>query len=292
MARVEDRFERTLSVSGRTKLIVEAGSGDIRIERGADDKVFVHARVFVHALTRDQARELVEKIKADPPIAIEDNTVKIGDLSRYRESISWPFGPSISIDFDIQAPYETEADLDSGSGDQTVRDIRGPVRAEAGSGDIEVTGIEGEVTVSTGSGDIKVVGAAKVSAKAGSGDIELRQIAGDVKIDVGSGDVTLHEIGGSVQIDTGSGDIQAESGLGAGTRWQLETSSGDVTVSLPAEARFALVVETSSGKIETDFPLTVTGKLSRRALRGTVGESPSAQINIETSSGDIQIKKR
>lgn len=292
MARIEDRFERTLSVSAPTRLIVETGSEDVHVRRGSDGAVSVQGRVFIHALNRQQARELAEKIKADPPIEVMGNTVKIGDLDKYREGISWPFGPFVSIDFEIQVPYETEVELDSGSGDQVVSGIRGPVRAEAGSGDLEITGVEREVAVSTGSGDIKVVGAAQVSAKAGSGDVKLSKIVGNVQIDVGSGDVALQEIDGSIQIDTGSGNIRVDSGLGSGVRWQLETSSGDVTVSLPAEARFALVAETSSGEIETDFPLTVAGKLNKRALRGTVGESLNAEINIETSSGDIRIKKQ
>ncbi|MDW8141807.1 MAG: DUF4097 family beta strand repeat-containing protein, partial [Candidatus Bipolaricaulota bacterium] len=104
--------------------------------------------------------------------------------------------------------------------------------------------------------------------------------------------VVLQEIGGNIDVDTGSGDIRIDSGLGTGVRWQLETSSGDVSISLPADARFALAVETSAGDIEVDFPLTVTGKLSKHELRGTVGDSPSAQINIETSSGDVRIQKR
>jgi len=79
--------------------------------------------------------------------------------------------------------------------------------------------------------------------------------------------------------------------LGAGVRWQLETSSGDVLVTVPAEARFAITAETSSGDIEIDFPLTVSGQPSKRAVRGTVGESPEAEIEIKTSSGDIRIKK-
>ncbi|MDW8110621.1 MAG: DUF4097 family beta strand repeat-containing protein [Candidatus Bipolaricaulota bacterium] len=292
MARLEDRFERTLSVSGPVKLMVETGSGDIQVRRGAEGTLVVQGRVFIHALSRDQAHELAAKIKSDPPIEVSGNTVKVGDLSKYRESISWFLGPFLGIDFDIQVPYETEAKIDSGSGDQLIRDIRGPVRAEAGSGDIHIAHIEREVTVDTGSGNIAVVGSAKVSADAGSGDIELREIAGDVQIDVGSGDVVLQEIGGNIDVDTGSGDIRIDSGLGTGVRWQLETSSGDVSISLPAEARFALAVETSSGDIEVDFPLTVTGKLSKHELRGTVGDSPSAQIKIETSSGDVRIQKR
>lgn len=293
MARIEDRFERTLPVSGPVKLVVHTGSGDVHICRGAEGTVLVQGRFSIWAFSRQHVHELAEKIKSDPPIEVVGNTIKIGDLSKYSEGL-WSLGPffSVYLDFGIQVPYETEVEAHSGSGDQKIVGIRGPVRAQAGSGDIEITNIEREVTVSTGSGDIAVSGAAKVSAKAGSGDVKLNAIAGDVTIEVGSGDVMLQEIGDAITASTGSGNIHVDSGLGSSARWQLETSSGDVTISLPSDARFALAAETSSGDIEVDFPLTVTGKLSKRELRGAVGESPSAEISIETSSGDIRIGKR
>lgn len=295
MAKIEDSFETTLDISGPIKLIVDTGSGDIRVSRGQDDKVFVSSRFIVRAPSEEDARELADKIKEDPPIEIEGNTIKIGDLSKYRNGFgvfNWFINKSIAMSFDIQVPYATEAELDSGSGDQSVSGIRGPVSVDAGSGDVDINGIEREVVADTGSGHIKVIGAASVDADAGSGHITLGEISGDAKVDVGSGDVSLENIGGDVRVDTGSGDIKIDSSLGRGVQWRLDTGSGGVLLTLPADARFAIAAETSSGEIEIDFPLTVSGKIRKRELRGAVGESPEAEIRIETSSGDIQIKKR
>lgn len=278
----EDTFQTTLDVSGPIKLIVETGSGDIRVTRGQDDKVFVSSRFVVRAPDEEDARELADRIKEDPPIEIEGNTIKIGDLSKYQKgfrvggiSLSWLFNTSISMSFDIQVPYDTEAELDSGSGDQNVSGIRGPVSVDAGSGDVDINGIERAVVADTGSGHIM-----------------LSEISGDAKVDVGSGDVSLENIGGDIRVDTGSGDIKIESSLGRGVQWRLDTGSGNVVLILPADARFEIAAETSSGEIEIDFPLTVSGKIRRRELRGAVGESPDAEISIETSSGDIEIKKK
>jgi hypothetical protein len=149
MAKIEGMFERALAVRGPTKLIVRTGSGDVQLSRGEEDKVLVRAHFVVRALRGQQAQDLAEKIKADPPIEVVGNTITIGDLSKYAEGGLW-FFPSIAMDFEIEAPYETEAELDSGSGDQRIRGIRGPVRAEAGSGDLEITGIEREVTARCG----------------------------------------------------------------------------------------------------------------------------------------------
>lgn len=291
----EDSFQTTLDVSGPIKLIVDTGRGDIRVTHGQDDKVFVSSRFIVRAPDEEDARELADRIKEDPPIEIEGNTIKLGDLSKYKNGFGvfgWFFNTSISMSFDVQVPYDTEAELDSGSGDQTVSGIRGPVSVDAGSGDVEINGIEKEAVADTSSGHIKVTGAAKVDADAGSGHVMLSEISGDAKIDVGSGDVSLENIGGDIQVDTGSGDIKIDSALGRGIQWRLDTGSGDVLLMLPADARFVIAAETSSGEIEVDFPLTVSGKLRKRELRGAVGESPEAEIRVETSSGDIKIKKK
>jgi len=277
MAKIEDTFQTTLDVSGPIKLIVDTGSGDIRVTGGQEDKVFVSSRFIVQAPRENDARELADRIKEDPPIEIEGNTIKIGDLSKYKNGFGvfeWFFSKSIAMSFDIQVPHDTEAELDSGSGD------------------VEINRIEREVIADTGSGHIKVTGAARVDADAGSGHVTLSEISGDAKVDVGSGDVSLQNIGGGVRVDTGSGDIKIESSLGRGVQWRLDTGSGDVLLLLPEDARFEISAETSSGEIEIDFPLTVTGKIRKRELRGAVGESPEAEIRIETSSGDIRIKKR
>ncbi len=248
----EDSFETTLDISGPIKLIVDTGSGDIRVSRGQEDKVFISSRFIVWAPSEEDARELAERIKEDPPIEIEGNTIKIGDLSKYKNGFGFFdrfFNRSIAMSFDIQVPYDTEAELDSGSGDQTVSGIRGPVSADAGSGDVEINGIEREVVADTGSGHIKVTKAARVDADTGSGHVILSDISGDAKVDVGSGDVSLENIGGDVRVDTGSGDIKIDSGLGRGVQWRLDTSSGDVLLILPSDARFAIAAETSSGEI-------------------------------------------
>ena len=71
--------------------------------------------------------------------------------------------------------------------------------------------------------------------------------------------------------------------------WSLEASSGGITVELPPEASFELDARTGSGSIDTERPLTVTGRVSRKSLRGSVG-SGGPRLEVETSSGSIVIR--
>ena len=45
-----------------------------------------------------------------------------------------------------------------------------------------------------------------------------------------------------------------------------------------------------NGGIETDFPLTVTGRVSRRSLNGTIG-SGGRQLELSTVNGSIELKR-
>jgi DUF4097 and DUF4098 domain-containing protein YvlB len=48
--------------------------------------------------------------------------------------------------------------------------------------------------------------------------------------------------------------------------------------------------ETVNGTIETDFALTVSGRLSRRHLSGTIGGG-GRSLEMETVNGSIHLKK-
>ena len=291
MAKIKDSFQKTLEVKGPLRLEVETGSGDIEVRRGEEGKLLVRGEFQVRARSEEEARQIAAQIAEDPPIEVADGLVRIGDLRRYGLG-PWPFGPAVMIDFTIEAPAETAAQLRSGSGDQEVQGLRGPIRANAGSGDVEIEEAEADVAITTGSGDIRVAhirGA--VEAEAGSGDIELEGIAGRAAVEVGSGDVHLKEMESDIAVDAGSGDIVVESAIGDRVKWELEASSGDVRLRLPRDSRFKLHVETSSGEFATDFSLAVSGKVGKE-VEGQVGEEPTAMIRIATSSGDIEIRAR
>ncbi len=299
LVKIEGSFEMALNISELSKLIVETGSGDIHIIRGEDNQIFISARFIVQAPGAETAHKLAEQLKIDPPIKQQDNIIRVGDLHNYGLGLgvscnileTWScFGASITMSFTIQVPYTTEVALDSGSGDLIVSGIRGPVHINTGSGDVEISGVEREVIAKVGSGGIKVAGAAKVNIDIGSGRVALSKIREDVKVDVGSGNVSLEDIGGDIAVSTGSGNVRLNSNLGASVRWHLSTGSGHVQLALPPDARFVITAKVSSGEIEMDFPLA--GKIRKRELRGTVGESPEAEIHIKTSSGDIRIKKK
>lgn len=288
--RVEGSFARTLTVSGPVDLEVQTGSGDIEIRIGPAGAVQVNARIRAWAWNQSDAAARVREIEADPPIEQHGSTVRVGLRRGARDGWGkWDGGDRVSISYVLTVPAETRLRARSGSGDQVLAGVRGDVDASSGSGDIRVGAAGGAVRATTGSGDIYVDGAsAGVEARTGSGDVVVNDAgSGRTGVGTGSGDVRVAGVRGPLSLHTASGDIRVE-GTPTGN-WNLAASSGDVHVVMAGNVGFDLQASSSSGRIDSDAPVTVSGRLSRRALRGQVrGGGPL--VAISTASGNITVR--
>ena len=305
MARgAEGSFERTLKVTGPVELDVTTGSGNIEIRTGDAATVRVHGIIRVHDRWGGGSEGAERKIRAledNPPIQQNGNILRIGhiddpELRRH-----------VSISYELEVPVETRLHAETGSGDQTVAGVRGPVKASTGSGNIKVSGASDETRVDTGSGDIELNSikssvfaetgsgniratgvAGAIRAHTGSGDVKFEQTSEDpVKAESGSGNVEVSGVRGSLRASTGSGNITAQ-GEPRGD-WKLDTGSGNVTMRVPSSASFSLYAHTGSGSVNTNLPITVTGKVGGHELRGKVGTGGSL-VEVGTGSGDIHIE--
>jgi DUF4097 and DUF4098 domain-containing protein YvlB len=300
---VEGHFERTLQVSGAVELDVRTGSGTIDVHTGDSSTVRVSGTIRATDGWHDSAdvEKKVRYLEANPPIEQHGNIIKIGhiedeELQRH-----------ISISYEIVAPVETRLRSSSGSGEQNVSGLRGPVEASSGSGNLRLTnigdmvrastgsghitveGAKGGVRASTGSGEILATGVAGgLHASTGSGSVTLRQTApGDVEVSTGSGNLELQGVHGTVRAQTASGNILVE-GEGQGS-WRLSTASGGVTVRLPGQQGFTLHAHTVSGSIHTARQMTVQGTFGRHELEGKVGNG-GFLLDVSTVSGNIRVE--
>lgn len=300
-AAAEGSFQRDLQVTGPVHMDLSTGSGNVEIRTGTAGQVHVTGRIRAGEWFRGNVEEKIKRIEANPPIQQNGNDIHIGRIDDPE------LRRNISISYEVVVPAETDLRVQSGSGDQKVDGIRGPlevssgsgglkisaigdrVQAETGSGDIDIDRVKGNVHAKTGSGSIDandIAGA--FEADTGSGRITLQQTApGSVRVDTGSGGMELHGVRGSLEAKAGSGDIQADgSPTGA---WNVHTGSGGVQLKLPSDAAFDLDAHTSSGSISVDHPLTVQGSVGRKEVRGRVGGG-GVPVEVETGSGDIQIQ--
>ncbi len=297
----EGSFQRTLQVTGPVHMELTTGSGNVQVRTGNSAEVQVTGRIRATEWFEGNVQEKIKRLEANPPIQQSGNTIRVGhiddpDLRR-----------NISISYEVIVPAETDLRVESGSGNQRVEGIRGPLQVSAGSGGLNISAIGDRVRAETGSGDIEIDRVqGNVRAKTGSGSIRADEIAGGFEADTGSGHISLQQTApGSVRVDTGSGGMELrgvrgslDAKAGSGTieaegsptgAWNLQTGSGTVQLKIPSDASFDLAAHTSSGSISVDQPHTVQGSIGRKEIRGKVGGG-GVPVEVETGSGDIQIQ--
>ena len=306
-AAVEGSFDRTMKVSGRVDLDVTSGSGNIYVHQGDSGSVIVKGHIRVNeglmswfsgsALSAD---EKVKRIEQNPPIEQNGNSVRIGRIQD--EALR----NNISISYDVTVPKDTSVQSHTGSGDERITDVSGPVRAnsgsgnvivsnigaevrvEAGSGDLEISNVQGRAYTQTGSGNIKATGiAGGFDARAGSGDITFEQNgSGSVRAETGSGNIRLRNVSGGVEAGAGSGDIEVNGKMASD--WRIHTGSGTVDVKLPSDARFNINAHSNSGEVEVHHPVTMQGAMKRNHIEGTVNGGGTL-LEINSGSGSIRV---
>ena len=300
-AAAEGSFQRTLQVTGPVHMDLTTGSGNVRVRTGNAGQVQVTGRIRSTEWFAGNVEEKIKRLEANPPIQQSGNSIRIGHIDNPE------LRHNISISYEVVVPAETELRVETGSGDQRVEGIRGPLEVSAGSGGMKISAIGDRVHAETGSGDIEIDRVSgNVHAKTGSGSIRADEIAGAFEADTGSGHITLQQTApGSVRVDTGSGGMELR-GLrgslnakaGSGTieaegsptgAWNLHTGSGTVQLKIPSDASFDLAAYTGSGSISVEQSHTVQGSIGRKEIRGRVGGG-GVPVEVETGSGDIQIQ--
>ncbi len=300
----EGSFDRTLKVTGPVELEVTTGSGNIDVRPGDTGSVRVHAKIRASNGWHDDspdAESRVRAIESNPPIEQDGNVIRIGhiedpELRRH-----------ISISYELEVPAETRLNSKTGSGNENINGIHGPLRAgtgsgslkissigdeveaDSGSGDIELNSVKGRARIRTGSGSIRGTGiGGGIVATTGSGSIRLEQTApGDVRVETGSGTAELSGVNGGLEARAGSGNITA-SGSPTG-EWSLHSGSGSINVHLVSQVGFDLDAHTSSGHITTAQPITVQGTIGRGSMQGKA-RGGGVRLNLETGSGNISIE--
>jgi hypothetical protein len=170
-AAVEGSFQRTLQVSGAVNLDVTTGSGSIQVHTGNSNQVQVTGHIKATEWFGD-AEAKVKRLEDNPPVQQSGNDIRVGHID------DPDLRHNISISYEIAVPAETQLRAHSGSGNQSVEGISGPLQVDTGSGELKISDVGAHVQANTGSGSI-VIDRVKgdVHAKAGSGSIRATEIA-------------------------------------------------------------------------------------------------------------------
>jgi hypothetical protein len=124
-----------------------------------------------------------------------------------------------------------------------------------------------------------------------NGGIEAAGLQSDVKVATVNGSVNI-ETSGFAQANTVNGNITCKLGSGPLTGdLAFETVNGSVTLEMPAGLHADFRGSTVNGRIDSDFAILVTGQVSRRSLRGTIGDG-GPELRVSTVNGSIRLRER
>ena len=119
----------------------------------------------------------------------------------------------------------------------------------------------------------------EVEANGLQSDVQAQTVNGSVKVAT-TGLATAATVNGSVTATMGRADWP-EGG-------DFKTVNGSITLTLPSVFDADVRADALNGSITSDFPITMTGTVSPRRLRGTVGAG-GHNLTLSTVNGSIRL---
>jgi len=137
---------------------------------------------------------------------------------------------------------------------------------------------------------VRVPAGVRLIGRTVNGDVEATRLNGPIALTTVNGSVTF-STSASGHASTVNGTIRGELGR---ADWndtlEFSTVNGSINLTLPPDLSADVKAQTVNGDISTDFPVTVTGRISRRRLEGTIG-SGGRMLSLETVNGGITLKR-
>lgn len=193
----------------------------------------------------------------------------------------------------IRAPGDARLEISGVSASIRIDgfDSRG-IEAETVSGDIEVMADADRLELIAVSGDVEFSGnARRTTAETVSGDITLKGVSGELEVSMVSGDLELSgDVFSRGQFESVSGNLELHLTLDSGARMTVESMSGDVTVYLPSDQEAEFTAQSFSGKVRSKFGQAERVKNGPGTQLNYISGDGSAQIRLESFSGDIDIR--
>jgi DUF4097 and DUF4098 domain-containing protein YvlB len=296
-----EEWTKNFDVSGAPELRVQ--TNDARIEVRSWQRSQVAARVVTEGwrIADDEVR--VSATQTGGQVGLEVHVPQF-DWQMFGNNRRW-------VRIEVTVPAKANLDLRTGDGGVSLESVEGEVRVHTGDGAVRAENLRGDVRISSGDGRIEarqLAGTLRIST--GDGAIDVRDAEGDVELSTGDGRIDalgMHAAlraktnDGRVSVDGRFNRLELRSGDGAvtaivreGSRmdgdWSLVSQDGSITLRLPEAFSAELDARTGDGKVSLDFPVKVSGALSRSRVQGTILDG-GPRLELRTGDGAIRLEK-
>jgi DUF4097 and DUF4098 domain-containing protein YvlB len=256
-----DEWSRSYPVQGRPELHLKADDASVRVEAGSASEIAIEVttegwRIGTGGVTVTESQE--------------GNRVEI-EVRRPRGHV-FSIGHR-SIEVVVSVPSPADLEVHTGDGGIHVSSLSGNLTLRTGDGSITAEGLEGEIHLNTGDGSIRGT-----------------HLSGQLVAHTGDGNMDVRGRFEALDLHTGDGGIEAvaEEGSEVRSAWSLHSGDGNITLRVPQGLGAELDARTGDGHIELERPVTVTGRISESAVRGTIGPG-GPPLRIQSGDGSIHI---
>lgn len=297
-----DRFTRTIRVGQSGELELSNISGDITVTGTGGDEIRIAVTKRSRARSTEEAQRQLSLVEVD----ILERGGRVEVRTRYRSGGERNI--RVSVEFEVMVPAPTRVAVQSISGDITIGDVQGEVRAQTVSGDLDLRAIPRLASGKSVSGDVVLADVAAegdLSVSSVSGDLEARGLqARSLDLSTVSGDLRLTQVQSDrVALKSVSGTLEYAGPLARSGRYDFSSHSGDVRLDLEGDTGFELEARSFSGSIDSEFPITLRGvgqepdaggqrgSRRNRTIVGVYGDG-GAVLEVTTFSGSVIIRRR
>ena len=132
----------------------------------------------------------------------------------------------------------------------------------------------------------------KVDAHTMSGTISMRGATAGASARVLNGSIEIEKSSGPIEAKGTNGSIEVTlDSLAPDDQVLLQSVNGSMTAVLPSNLQAEVQLSTVNGTIKSDFPISASGEISNRKLRGQIGKS-SREVRLETVNGNVSLLKQ
>lgn len=129
-----------------------------------------------------------------------------------------------------------------------------------------------------------------VLASTVNGGLDVSGAQAEVRAHTVNGGIQASSSGGPVNAGTVNGTVRVSAGALGDGDLSYSTVNGSVIADLPANLDADVEMETVNGSISSDFPLSVSGRISPKHLRATIGKG-GRRLKLSTVNGSVELRK-
>jgi DUF4097 and DUF4098 domain-containing protein YvlB len=273
------------SVTPGGNIVLESGTGDLRIEGTAEDVLTVSGTRWVWAEPREDAREILQSL----PLTISqeaDGTIRVSSLPDL-EQLPQLENVSYRVDLVVRVPLGSPLVVLAKEGQVFAKGIGAPLTVELERGSVRIENAESTLDLNNRLGDIEVLDSVgPVVISGAQGTATLRRVLENIGVSYRDGRVVIDSPGAEATVRHARGDVRIIALHGIHGEINIEVTDGNIGMAVTETADASFLAIAQGGTVEPVFPMTGSIEPDRETFQGLLNKA-SHHVRLQTTRGNI-----